>query len=424
MDQMHRDLELTDIVASFEQWVKQLQQQVAQLQDEPALKAIEQQVRREGQALLGRLLQGLLRQALLEHEPATRACPRCRMPRRHKGRRPRRLLSSLGRLELESVYWQCPACGVGEHALDRWASQSLSPLLTELLSFTVASTTSFAKAEQATARLTGVAVPEQTLRRVALAEGRRLMREPATPASAGPSAEPHEPDAPDAPALGSCDGTMVHTRQSGWREIKACRFEQGRQAAAAATLERVDAFEALLAQTAEQVNWSEASQQVFVSDAAVWIEKLVHRRLPGARHIADLWHVRQHLHDTGKRLYGEGSPRARRWGRYWGKRLRWLGGAAVADRLRCIALFYRKLEHQRAVLKLVRFLSRHADRLAYPEYEARGWPISSGPMESYCKQLGLRLKGRGMRWNEHNVSPMATLVTWWSPPTPAMAPAA
>lgn len=424
MDRMHRDLASANIVASFEQWVKQLQQQVAHLQDEPTLQAIEQQVRREGQALLGRLLETLLQQALVWHEPATRACPHCRIRRRHKGRRSRRLLSSLGRLELESVYWQCPACGVGEHALDRWASQSLSPLLVELLSFTAASTTSFARAEQATVRLMGVAVPEQTLRRVAIAEGQRLMREPATPASTCPAAAAHEPDASDDPAIGSCDGTMVHTRQSGWREIKACRFEHGPQAAAAATLGRVEAFEALLTQTAKQVHWSDAPQQVFVSDAAVWIEKLVRRRLPRARHIADLWHVHQHLHETGKRLYGEGSRRAPRWGRYWGKRLRRLGGAVVADRLRHLALFYRKLEQQRAVLRLARFLSRHAKRLAYPQYEAQGWPISSGPMESYCKQLGLRLKGRGMRWNEHNVTPMATLVTWWSPPTPGKARAA
>ena len=421
MDQTQQDREAMTIVARFEQWVKQLQQQVADLRDEPALRAIEQQVRSEGQALLGRLFETLLQQALACHEPATRACPHCRIRRRHKGRRPRRLLSSLGGLKVESVYWQCPACGMGEHALDRWASQSLSPLLVQLLSFTAASTTSFARAEQATARLVGVPVPEQTLRRVALQEGQRLMREPATPASADASLS--QPASNDL-AVGSCDGTMVHTRQSGWREIKACRFERGEQAAAAATLGRVEAFEDLLTQTAEQVNWSEASQQVFVSDAAVWIKKLVGRRLPEAQHIADLWHVCQHLHETGKRLYGEGHPRARRWGRYWGKRLRSLGGAAVADRLRHIALFYRKLEHQRAVLKLARFLSRHADRLAYPQYEAHDWPISSGPMESYCKQLGLRLKGRGMRWSEHNVTPMATLVTWWSPPTPGKARAA
>ncbi|MEX0886375.1 MAG: hypothetical protein WD009_08050 [Phycisphaeraceae bacterium] len=229
-----------DIVCSFEQWVKQLQQQVAELRDEQALQAVEQQVRSEGQAFLGQLLQGLVQQALAWHEPATRACPRCDIRRRHKGRRPRKLVSSLGRLDVHGVYWQCPACGLGEHALDRWASQTLSPLLVELLSFTAASTTSFAKAEQATGKLMGVTVDEQTLRRVALAEGRRLTRasSPAPPSTplAGSTNEPQPL------AVGSCDGTMVHiacfmpTRCracNGWRptSVGACRRHYCRDAA-------------------------------------------------------------------------------------------------------------------------------------------------------------------------------------------------
>jgi len=47
----------------------------------------------------------------------------------------------------------------------------------------------------------------------------------------------------------------------------------------------------------------------------------------------------------------------------------------------------------------------------YPRYRREGIPISSGPMESTCKQLGLRLKGPGMRWREDNLTPMATLIS-------------
>jgi len=35
-------------------------------------------------------------------------------------------------------------------------------------------------------------------------------------------------------------------------------------------------------------------------------------------------------------------------------------------------------------------------------------------MESFCKQIGARMKGAGMRWNAANVSPMASLVSRWS----------
>jgi hypothetical protein len=35
-------------------------------------------------------------------------------------------------------------------------------------------------------------------------------------------------------------------------------------------------------------------------------------------------------------------------------------------------------------------------------------------MESFCKQIGLRLKGPGMFWSVRNVTPMAMLVSRWS----------
>ncbi|MFP4144193.1 MAG: hypothetical protein ACLFV3_03535 [Phycisphaeraceae bacterium] len=85
MDRTDQDEQSMDIVARFGQWVKQLHQQVAELRDEPALRTIEQQVRSEGQALLGQLLQTLLQQAVARQEPATRACPHCGIRRRHKG---------------------------------------------------------------------------------------------------------------------------------------------------------------------------------------------------------------------------------------------------------------------------------------------------------------------------------------------------
>ena len=86
----------------------------------------------------------------------------------------------------------------------------------------------------------------------------------------------------------------------------------------------------------------------------------------------------------------------------------------MADRMRRTVLHYPRLEQQAALLELIRFLDKHADRMDYPAYERDGLPISSGPMESFCKQVGLRLKGPGMHWSARNVTPMAMLVSRWS----------
>jgi len=50
----------------------------------------------------------------------------------------------------------------------------------------------------------------------------------------------------------------------------------------------------------------------------------------------------------------------------------------------------------------------------YPAYVRQGWPIGSGAMESFCKQLARRLKGPGMRWSLSNIDPMAALVSLYN----------
>ena len=86
----------------------------------------------------------------------------------------------------------------------------------------------------------------------------------------------------------------------------------------------------------------------------------------------------------------------------------------MADKMRRIVLHYPQLEKQTAFLELIRFLDKHADRMDYPAHERDGLPISSGLMESFCKHVGLCLKGPGMHWSTRNVTPMAMLVSRWS----------
>jgi len=95
-----------------------------------------------------------------------------------------------------------------------------------------------------------------------------------------------------------------------------------------------------------------------------------------------------------------------------GGTLRTYGGRAVWKDLRRVR--YRDPRRQQALEALLTYLDRQADRLDYPTYEYLGYPISNGPMESFRKQLGQRLKGPGMRWSVRNVNPMAALVSLWS----------
>ena len=57
------------------------------------------------------------------------------------------------------------------------------------------------------------------------------------------------------------------------------------------------------------------------------------------------------------------------------------------------------LRAQRAAVE--EYFSNNVHRMEYPEYQAEGWHIGSGVVESACKTVvGQRLKGAGMRWGE------------------------
>ena len=71
----------------------------------------------------------------------------------------------------------------------------------------------------------------------------------------------------------------------------------------------------------------------------------------------------------------------------------------------------RQLREQLA--KVEQYLGKNRHRMEYPEYEAQGWQIGSGVVESACKTVvGQRLKGAGMRWSEagaHALCPVRAL---------------
>ena len=52
-------------------------------------------------------------------------------------------------------------------------------------------------------------------------------------------------------------------------------------------------------------------------------------------------------------------------------------------------------------VEVLGYFGNQVDRMDYPSYEAAGWYIGSGAVESACKTVvGQRMKGSGMRWRE------------------------
>src|SRR5207245_7378120 len=56
------------------------------------------------------------------------------------------------------------------------------------------------------------------------------------------------------------------------------------------------------------------------------------------------------------------------------------------------------------------YLQKREAHMQYPIYQAAGWPIGSGSVESANKVVvEARLKGAGMRWGRHHVNPRLSL---------------
>lgn len=402
--------DLDGIVARFAQVVKGLAHDVGPMTGEQDVLRLEDRIRAEGRAILGSVMQVLVQQSLDERQEQARVCPSCaHARRRHQGVRSRRLRSTLGMLELRGIYWKCPRCHVCSHSVETLMPESCSRRLRELVYLMGASVSGFGKAQRLLEMTLGVSIDQETIRRACHREGWALLREHAQPPAPAPASVAADDD-----VIGSCDGTMVHTREGGWREVKAYRFEHKGGVHAGAMLEKVEHFAPHLKAAAGRLNAHQARRTVFISDMAPWIARAVRDQLPGWKHIADYWHVCQHVHVAGEAIYGPQTRRARRWSAYWSRRLKHHGGAAVVEKMRRIVPHYRDLSHQSAALRVMALLDKHSDQMEYPRYQREGLPIGSGPMESMCKQLGLRMKGPGMHWAARNVTPMAMLVTRWS----------
>ena len=391
---------MNGIIADCRKWVKTLADEAKTVRNSNGAEALERRVRSEGQSFLAGLLERLLQYSLQRQEQA-RDCPCCGRKRRHKGVRPRGLVSSVGHVRMEGPYWYCPHCKTGEHAADALAPESISGVMRELICLMGTTLASFDKASKVCRKTLGVKLDEETIRLLCHREGRRVLDSPPTP--------PAVPEQAD--LIGSCDGTMINTRQDGWRELKAYRFEHDSGRHGGAFLEKSEAFVPRLRQAAQRMKAWRAGRLVWVSDAADWINKGVAVQLPMAKRIVDIWHAREHIYEAGRGIYGEGSSKAKAWSARYSEELREYGGRVVWNSLRRVR--YRDPSRQAALDALLGYLDRQADRMDYPTYERAGYPISSGPMESFCKQLGQRLKGPGMRWSHENVDPMSALVSLW-----------
>ena len=151
-----------------------------------------------------------------------------------------------------------------------------------------------------------------------------------------------------------------------------------------------------------------ADQKVGNVDGSPWIRNQVRRQgLPLDDLGLDFYHLSENVHKTRREVYGEEDAPGKGWaGRLphvfkhdgyetaWKQLLEWRVGLR---------------QGRPAADRLVNYVSERREMIKYPEFQAKGWQIGSGPTEATCKTLTARLKGSGMRWDADNAEALMAL---------------
>lgn len=226
---------------------------------------------------------------------------------------------------------------------------------------------------------------------------------------------PVAPEGADKQAM-SGDGAFVHVVGGEWVEVKTLvigevtRTKRGevctQQISTCSRLADAERFaEAALVETHRR-GLERAAEVCAVQDGAQWLQGLVDYHRADAVRILDFAHAAEYVNEIGQVVQAAGGRLPARWLDGVLHRLKHQGPHRVLNHLSWLAAHY----PSPTIQEKLTYLQKREAHMQYPTYQAAGWPIGSGSVESANKGVvEARLKGAGMRWGRHNVNPMLVL---------------
>lgn len=152
-----------------------------------------------------------------------------------------------------------------------------------------------------------------------------------------------------------------------------------------------------------------------VNDGAEWLQGFVDLHRPDAVGILDFPHALGDVAQAGQVVYGEGTVACTRWFAHQRQTLRAGNPAEVLEALRQLGVAAKRrraIAALPAIQERLRYLEKRRGMLDYAWYQARGYPMGSGSVESANKLVvERRLKGTGMHWARAYVNAMVALRT-------------
>jgi hypothetical protein len=197
------------------------------------------------------------------------------------------------------------------------------------------------------------------------------------------------------------------------REMKLGLFydQEKRRRHVFVTEKPCEEFGPLLKIFAGQVGFERADQTISLSDGAKWIYGQVCAFLLTLMAILlDFYHLSQHVHAAATECFGQGTAAAAEWAKARLEEIKTLGPSAVLAAIEALDKKTRAPRKKESLRLLREYIASRLDMLDYRTALANGWDIGSGPTEAMCKNLTLRMKRPGMKWDAVYAGAMMNLI--------------
>lgn len=211
------------------------------------------------------------------------------------------------------------------------------------------------------------------------------------------------------------DGSMVYTREDGWRELKLGRLFGQSQVVNIHTKRREvmdSVYVSHLGSVDEFLPKFERhlvgyDNKVIIGDGAKWIWNWAEDNYPGAIQILDFYHAKEKLVLFARHQYRDEAARLD-WLKQQSDKLLDNQLEEVLSNLRsCRA---RNEEAKLAKQKAIDYYLEHDDRMQYKTYREQGLMIGSGPIEAAHRSvIQQRLKLSGQKWSVLGAQAVANL---------------
>ena len=290
----------------------------------------------------------------------------------------------------------------------------ISSKLQELICL-VAQSYVFEDGEELLDQILGIQISAKQLQRVSEHYGQQIEQQQQQYVEAQLPAPALELKSPEDPVYGLVDGSMIYTREEGWKEIKVGRFFAGSDCVAIQQQRNQITRSMYVCHLGDHEKfiekWEAYTEQyknkIFIADGAKWLWKWVEDNCPDSVQILDYFHAVEKLAQYASCQYGDQGER-KQWMELQKQQLLNDKVTEVIGQLQNTTA--KSIEAEKARTDTIRYYQNNVKRMLYKTYLDHGYLIGSGAIESAHRNVvQQRLKLSGQRWSVEGAQQIVNL---------------